>query len=282
MPRPTHAHPTALISDEARIADDVKVGPYAIIEGPVTVGSGCVIGPHAHLIGPLTLGANNTIGTGTVLGGVPQHTAYKGETTNLEIGDGNTFREHVTVHRGMPLGVGASIGTTRIGNRGLFMVGCHVAHDCVVGDDVILANGALLAGHVTVGDRAFLSGNTAVHQFCQIGRGAMLAGVSVTTRDMPPFWIMQGVNTVRGLNVLGMKRAGVSPADRAAARKAFRIIYLTRPAVPLTESLARIEAELGTSPLAREIVAFIRGAKRGVPGPSHFREASDDELSAAA
>ncbi len=284
MPRPAlpNAHPTALVSDDARLPDDVQIGPYAVIEGPVTVGPGCVVGPHAHLIGPLALGANNRIGSGTVLGGDPQHLGYKGERTHVEIGDGNTFREHVTVHRAMPVGAGPGTGVTRIGNRGFFMAGSHVAHDCVVGDDVILANGALLGGHAVVGDRAFISGNSAVHQFCQIGRGAMVAGVSAATKDVPPFWIVQGINMVRGLNVLGMKRAGMAPSDRAAVRKAFRIIYYTRPALPMSEALLRIEAELGASPVVREIVAFIRGAKRGVSGPSKFREGSEDELSAAA
>lgn len=277
MPRPAlpYVHPTAIISDDAQLADDARIGPYSIVEGPVTVGSGCVIGPHTHLIGPLTLGANNTIGTGVVLGGSPQHLGYKGETTQLEIGNGNTFREHVTVHRGMPASAHGA-GTTRIGDRNLFMVGSHVGHDCVVGNDCILANGALLAGHVTVGDRALLSGNTAVHQFCRVGRLGLLSGLSAVSKDIPPFWIMQGLNTVRGINLIGMRRAGIPGAEILAVRKAFRILYLTRPAVPLPAALARIDAELGKLPAVRELLDFIGSSKRGILG-SHRIDTGEDE-----
>ncbi len=277
-----HAHPTALVSDEANLSPDVQIGPFAVLDGPVTVGPGCVIGTHARLSGPVTLGANNTVDTGAVIGGAPQHLGYKGEPTAVEIGDGNVFREHVTVHRAMPVGVGPGTGVTRIGNRNLFMAGSHVAHDCVVGDDVILANGALLGGHAVVGDRAFLSGNTAVHQFCRVGRLAFLSGVSATTMDIPPFWIMQDFNRVRGLNLVGMKRAGIAPAERTALRKAYRIIYLTRPALPMSAAVLRIEAELGEFPAIQELVEFIRSSKRGICGAHRGAAGGDDEKSAAA
>ncbi len=281
MPRPTHAHPTALISDDARLPDDVKIGPFAVIEGPVTVGPGCVIGPHAHLIGPVTLGANNRIGTGTVIGGAPQHLGYKGELTAVQIGDGNVFAEHVTVNRAMPTGTGPGTGVTRIGHRGFFMAGSHIAHDCLVGDDVIFANAALIGGHVTVGDRAFLSGNSAVHQFCRVGRLAFLSGSSASSKDIPPFFVMQDVNYVRGLNLVGMKRAGLAPAERVAIRKAFRIIYLTRPALPLTTALLRIEAELGPVPAVCELVEFIRTSKRGICGAHRLTGGGEDHEAAA-
>ena len=131
----TLIHPSAVISDEARLGEGVRVGPFVVIEGPVAVSAGTTIKPHAHLIGPLTLGANNDVGTGVVLGGAPQHLGYKGEATDLVIGDGNTFREHVTIHRGMPTGVGPGTGVTRIGDRNLFMANSHVAHYCVVGNE---------------------------------------------------------------------------------------------------------------------------------------------------
>jgi UDP-N-acetylglucosamine acyltransferase len=282
MSRPALAHPTAIISADARLADDVTVGPFTVIEGPVTVGAGCAIGPHAHLVGPLTVGANNQIGTGTVIGSPPQHLGYKGEPTRVEIGDGNVFREHVTVHRGMPVGVGPGTGVTRIGSRGFFMAGSHIAHDCVVGDDVIFANAALIGGHVTVGARAFLSGNSAVHQFCRVGRLAFLSGASASSKDIPPFFVMQDVNYVRGLNFVGMKRAGVPPAERIAVRKAFRIMYLTRPALPLGAALLRIEAELGTVPAVRELIDFIRTSDRGICGAHRLVSGEEDEESAAA
>jgi UDP-N-acetylglucosamine acyltransferase len=282
MPRPPspHVHPTALISDEARLPDDVRVGPFAVIEGPVAVGAGCVIGPHAHLIGPLTMGANNQVASGAVLGGAPQHLGYRGEPTAVEIGDGNTFREHVTVHRAMPAGSGPGTGVTRIGHRNLFMVGSHVAHDCVVGDDVILANSALLGGHVSVGDRAIISGNSAVHQFCRVGRLAFLSGASGSSKDIPPFWVMQDVNYVRGLNLTGMRRAGMPSPEVVAVRKAFRVIYLTRPALPLSAALLRIEAELGKFEAVRELVEFIRSSKRGICG-AHRLISGEGESDAA-
>lgn len=276
-----HVHPTAQISAEAALAPDVRVGPFAIIEGPVTVGPGTTIAGRSHLIGPLVLGANNQIHSGAVIGGDPQHLGYKGEPTNVEIGDGNIFREHSTVHRGMPVGVGPGTGTTKIGDRCLFMAGAHVAHDCVVGSDVILANGALLGGHVTVGDRALISGNSAVHQFCRVGRLALLSGTSASTKDIPPFWVMQNVNHVRGLNLVGMKRAGIAPAERVAIRAAFKIIYLSRPAMLLSAAVDRIEAELGQFEAIRELVEFIRTSKRGVAG-AHRYVAGDDGDSLAA
>ncbi|QEG28228.1 Acyl-[acyl-carrier-protein]--UDP-N-acetylglucosamine O-acyltransferase [Gemmata obscuriglobus] len=277
-----HVHPTAIVSPEANLLPDVKIGPYTIIEGPVTLGPGCVIGPHVQLIGPLTMGANNEVGAGSVLGGAPQHLGYKGEVTAVEIGSGNIFREHVTIHRGMPVGAGPGTGVTRIGDRGFFMAGAHIAHDCVVGNDVILANAALLGGHVTVGDRAFISGNSAVHQFCRVGRLAFLSGASGSSKDIPPFWVMQDVNYVRGLNLIGMRRAGIPPAERTAIRKAYRIIYMTRPALPLSAALARIEAEVGEFPAVQELVEFIRTSKRGICGAHRLAsDASDDESAAA-
>ena len=277
-----HVHPTAIISAEANLQPDVKIGPFAVIEGPVTLGPGCVVGPHAHISGPVTMGANNEIGTGAVIGAAPQHLSYKGEMTAVEIGSGNIFREHTTVHRGMPAGVGPGTGVTRIGDRGFFMAGAHVAHDCVVGNDVILANGALLGGHVTVAERAFISGNSAVHQFCRVGRLAFLSGASGSSKDIPPFWVMQDVNYVRGLNLIGMRRAGIPPAERTAVRKAYRIIYMTRPALPLSAALLRIEAEVGQFPAIQELVEFIRTSKRGICGAHRLAgDASDDESAAA-
>ena len=270
-PDPPRIHLTAIISAEAELADDVRVGPYVVIDGPVTVGPGCVIGPHAHLIGPLTLGKGNTIGFGSVVGGAPQHLAYNGEPTAVAIG---TFREHTTVHRGMPRGDGPGTGVTVIGSGNLFMGGSHVAHDCRVGDHGIFANGALLAGHVEVGDRVLLSGNSAVHQFCRVGRLALLSGASATSKDIPPFWVMQDVNRVCGVNVIGMRRAGVPTAEIQAVRKAFRLIYRERLTIPA--ALLRIEAELGQVPAIREVIDFIRTTKRGICGPGRFDSTAED------
>ena len=228
MSRPRRdIHPTAIVSPEAQIAEDVRIGPFVVIDGPVQLGTKTVIHPHAHLIGPLTMGANNEVGSGVVLGGAPQHLAYKGEPTTIAIGDGNIFREHSTVHRGMPIGTGPGTGITRIGNRNLFMAGSHAAHDCVIGNDCLFANGAALGGHVEVGDRALISGNSAVHQFCRVGRLAFLSGASATSKDMPPFWVMQDVNGVRGVNTIGMRRAGMMATEIQAVRRAF-LVHLRR------------------------------------------------------
>ena len=266
-------HPTAVISAEATLAPDVRVGPYAVIDGPVTLGPGCTVGPHAHLTGPLTAGKSNTFGTGAVIGGPPQHTAYAGEQTTIRIGDSNTFREHVTVHRGMPAGGGAGTGETVIGDGNLFMVGSHVGHDCRVGNHGIYANSALLAGHVEAGDRVFLSGNSAVHQFCRVGRLALLSGSSASSKDIPPFWVMQDVNRVCGVNVIGMRRAGVPAAEINGVRRAFRTIYMQGLTIPL--ALLKIEAEGGDLPAVRELVEFIRSSKRGVCGPASLHGAED-------
>jgi UDP-N-acetylglucosamine acyltransferase len=267
-------HPTAVVSDEAELGEGVRVGPFAVIEGPVVVGPGTTVRPHAHLIGPLTLGANNDVGTGVVLGGAPQHLGYKGEETDLVIGDGNAFREHVTVHRGMPRGAGPGTGVTRVGNRNLFMANSHVAHDCVVGSECMFANGAVIGGHVTVGDRALLSGNSAVHQFCRVGRLGLLSGASATSKDIAPFWIMQEVNQVCGVNVIGMRRAGMPPAEINAVRRAFAVIYVER--LPISAALLRIEAEYGHFAAIRELVEFIRTSKRGICGAGHYRAGAED------
>jgi len=273
MPSPP-VHPTAVVSADAQLAADVRVGPFAVIDGPVTLGAGCVVGAHVRLVGPLTAGRDNTFDTGAVIGGAPQHLGYKGELTDVEIGDGNTFREHTTVHRAMPLGVGPGTGVTRIGSNNLFMAGSHVAHDCVVGNFGIYANCALLGGHVETGDRVLLSGNSAVHQFCRVGRLALLSGSSASSKDVPPFWVMQDVNRVCGVNVIGMRRAGVPTVEIQAVRRAFRFIYIERMLIPT--AVMRMEAEFGQVPAVRELVAFIRTSKRGICGPAAFAAGAED------
>jgi UDP-N-acetylglucosamine acyltransferase len=250
-------HPTALVAPEADLGDDVEVGPFVVIEGAVRLGPGCVIRPYAYLIGPLTLGRGNKVFSGAVLGERPQHLKYNGEPTAVEIGDDNVFREHVTVHRGT-----TQSWKTVIGSRNMLMAGAHVAHDCRVGDGCILANGALLGGHCVVGDGAYLSGNCAVHQFVHVGRLALLSGASATSKDIPPFIVQQNVNTVVGVNVVGMRRAGMSGADIDAVRRAYHIIF--REGLTLPNALARLDAELGTVGAVRELVDFIRGSSRGI------------------
>lgn len=272
MPPPIH--PTAVVAPDARLAPDVTVGPFAVIDGPVELGPGCVVAAQARLIGPIVAGEKNTFDTGCVIGGAPQHTAYKGDPTRVAIGSGNTFREHVTVHRGMPVGAGPGTGETRIGDGNLFMAGAHVAHDCVVGSHGIYANSALLGGHVETGDRVFLSGNSAVHQFCRIGRLAFLSGSSASSKDIPPFWVMQDVNRVCGVNVVGMRRAGVPNAEIMAVRAVFRSIYVEKTLIPI--ALMRAEAAAGQLPAVRELIDFVRASKRGICGPSAFHATAED------
>lgn len=251
-------HPTAVIDPEADIAPGVQIGPYAIIEGPVEVGPGCVIEGHACLSGPLAMGHDNFVGHGAVLGKAPQHRGYQGEPTTLRIGNGNTFREHVTVHRGTVQGG----GETRIGDGNLFMVGSHIGHDCRVGNGCTLINGALVAGHVMLGDQCILSGHTAVQQRVRIGRLAMIGGLGSTTKDVPPFLLHQGYNSISSLNVIGLRRAGFSSEAIAALREAFRIVF--KEGRLLSSALERIEADLGGIAEVAEFVAFIRESTLGI------------------
>lgn len=255
--RTLQIHPTAVISAEAELADDVEIGPYVVVEGKVRLGSGCVLRPYAHLVGPLVMGKNNKVFSGAILGEQPQHIKYAGEPTSLEIGDNNVFREHVTIHRGT-----AHSMTTRIGSNNFFMAGCHVAHDCQIGNHCILANSALLAGHCVLEDNVFLSGNSAVHQFVRIGRLALLSGLSATTKDIPPFIIHQGINVAVGVNVVGMRRAGIPAEQIDAVRRAFHVLF--REERVLCDSLAWVEKELGNHAAVRELVTFIRQSARGI------------------
>lgn len=261
-------HPTAVVSPDARLAADVRVGPYAIIDGPVELAAGCAVHAHAHLMGRVTAGEGNDFGPGCVIGDRPQHLGYKGEPTTVTIGHGNTFREHTTVHRGMPVGAGR--GVTTIGDGNYFMCGSHVGHDCIVGNNVILVNGTLLGGHVEVGDRALISGNSGIHQNCRVGRLALVRGLSTVTMDVPPFWMLKTPNAPAGVNLIGMRRAGMASADIQAVRKAFNLLY--RGDLMLSLAVARVEAELGANPAVREVIAFIRSSKRGIPGSHRANE----------
>lgn len=261
-------HPTAVISAEAELADDVVVGPFAVIEGAVKIGPGCVLRPHVHLCGPLTMGAGNQVFGGAVLGERPQHMKYNDEPTRTEIGDHNIFREHVTVHRGT-----THSWATRIGSHNFFMAHSHVAHDCQIGSRCVMANGALLGGHCIIHDGAFLSGNAALHQFCIVGRLAMLGGGSINTKDVPPFVIQQGINCLMGVNVVGMRRAGLSNEQITAVRRAFRILF--HEGNLLSVAMPQVEQELGASDVVTELLTFIRQSKRGVCGMrQHNREAA--------
>jgi UDP-N-acetylglucosamine acyltransferase len=259
-------HPTAIIDPAAQLAPDVQVGPYAIIDSGVTLGPGCIVRPHAHLVGPLTMGRNNLIGTGAVIGERAQHLRYDGPNMGVTIGDDNTFREHTTVHSG------TTEHATRIGHRNYFMANSHAAHDCEIGNQCIFANGALLAGHVTVADSVFISGNCAVHQFTHVGRLAMMSGGATTSKDIPPFFVQEGRNRVVGVNVVGMKRVGISSEQIDAVREAYRMLYMQRKVLPA--AVETIERHLGHVDVVAELIAFIRTSKRGITFTCGYRAAA--------
>jgi UDP-N-acetylglucosamine acyltransferase len=247
--------PTARVSPEARLGAGVTVGAYAVVEAGTVIGDRTELRSHVVLKRGTTLGADNVVHEGAVLGGEPQDLSCAGGETRLLIGDRNRIREHVTIHRSA-----RPEGLTVVGSDCYLMAYSHVAHDDRLADGVILANSVALAGHVELGDRAFLSGGVVVHQFCRVGRLAMVGGNSKIVQDCLPFVITDGVpGRARGLNVVGLRRAGIGPAARRALKEAYRL--LLRSALPLEEALARIAA-LG-EPLADEMIAFVRGSARG-------------------
>lgn len=254
-----HIHPTALISPDAVIADDVVIGAYSIVEGRIRIGAGNILHARTHLIGPLTIGEGNEFYSNVIIGEKPQHFLYKDEPTSIEIGDQNVFRENVTIHR-------ATTGSwvTKLGNSNYLMAGAHVAHDCRIGNKCILANNSLIGGHVELADSVFISGNAGVHQFCRLGRLSFLSGTSGTTKDIPPFIIQQNINHVVGVNIIGMRRAGLSSAQINAIRRVYHIMYLQHLSVP--NALAECEAELGHIDVVQEYIRFVRESKRGING----------------
>lgn len=250
-------HLTALISPDAELADDVQIGAHVIIEGRVKIGPGCVIKTHAYLIGPLTMGRGNTVFSRAVLGERPQHSHYQDEATGVEIGEHNVFREQVTVGRGT-----TQAWTTKIGSGNYFMVNSHVGHDCQVGNRCTMANGALLGGHCQVGDGAFLSYNAAAHQFVRIGRLALLGSGSYTSKDMPPYAMQQRINVIEGVNIDGMRSAGMNSAQIQNVELAYHVLFLE--GLPLPTAMIQVEQTLGTAPEVAELITFIRGSVRGI------------------
>ncbi len=250
-------HPTALVDPRAEIHPEAEIGPYVVIEGPVRVGRGTRVMAHAYLTGLTEIGENNQIHIGAVIGHEPQDLAYKGSPTYLKIGHHNIIREHVQIHRGTQ-----PESTTSLGDHNFIMHHAHVAHNCRIGNHTIVAGGALLAGYVEVEDGAFVSGNCVVHQFVRIGRLALLRGLSRTSRDVPPFCIMDGTHTVRGVNLVGLRRAGYSGEQIRHIRRAFFRLFRRR--VNLARALEELEAEGPLSAEVAYLVGFIKSSKRGV------------------
>ena len=260
-------HSTVIIDPKADLHESVKVGPYAVIDAGVIVGPDCNVGPHVHLTGQTTIGRGNQIHAGAVIGDVPQDLKYNGGSTQLRIGDENIFREHVTIHRSNTPGEDTTIGT---GN--FFMAHSHVGHNSLVGDHNAFANGVLIAGHVEIADRAFIAGNCLVHQFVRIGTLALMQGGAAISKDLPPYTIAHGDNSVCGLNTVGLRRAGYASDQRQALKGIYRKLFLDGKNI--TEV---VEAVLMDSPDEQErtMLEFIAASKRGVCG--HVgRKANDD------
>ncbi len=251
-------HPTAVIDRKASIGEGCEIGPYCVIGADVELGEGCRLQHHVSLAGPSRFGKENVFFPFSTLGQRTQDMKYAGEPTRLDVGDGNTFREFVTVHRGTAPGA-----STRIGSRGNFLAYVHIAHDCTVGDEVVFSNNGTLAGHVEVGDCANLGGLTAVHQFCRIGAHAMTGGCSKIGQDVPPFMLADGNPAkVRSYNKVGMERRGFDPQTMRAVREAYRIIY--RLSLNLKQAIEAMRADLPELPEIEQIVAFVASSPRGI------------------
>lgn len=249
-------HPTAIIDARAEVHPHAEIGPYVVIDGSVRVGPDTRVLAHATLLGWTRIGAGNVIHTGAVLGDEPQDLAYDGSESYLHIGDRNVIREHVHIHRGTQ-----PRSATIVGNDNYFMNNSHVAHNCRVGDHVILANGAVLGGHVEVEDHVFLSANCAVHQFVRIGRLALMRGLSRSSRDVPPFCIVDGTHTVRALNRVGLQRAGFTGVQIRELQRVFRRLF--RCARNLAVAVRQIDRST-CSPEVGYLLDFICASRRGV------------------
>jgi UDP-N-acetylglucosamine acyltransferase len=251
--------PTAIIDSKARLADNVTVGPFSVIGPDVTIGDGTVIGSHVVIKGPTSIGKDNNIYQFSSIGENPQDKKYASEITRLEIGDRNTIREFCTMHRGTK----QDRSVTQIGSDNLFMAYTHVAHDCVIGNHVIMANGASLAGHVRLNNHAILGGFTLVHQFTQIGQYSFAAMGSAITQDIPPFVMVGGRPTrPHGINSVGMERNGISPEDIRLIRKAYKMIYKMN--LRLDEAIDQMEDLAGDSKELSDMVSFLRNVTRGI------------------
>lgn len=251
-------HPTAVVENGAELGTGVKVGPFAYIQAGARIGDGSVIGPHACVMRHTTLGANCDVHAGAVLGDTPQDLAFKDTPSLVRIGNRCVIREGVTVHRGTK-----PESVTETGDECFLMANSHLAHNVRLGSGVILANGALLAGYVEVGDRAFISGNVVVHQFVRIGRLAMLGGMSGVSKDVPPFCLVRGgdTNTVTAMNIVGLRRAGIKAEERASLSKTFAMVY--RSGMNVSQALEAL-GKLSLSGPAAEFVRFIETSKRGI------------------
>jgi len=258
-------HPTAIVSGAAQLADGVEIGPWCVIEGDVTIGENTRLQHRVSLKGPLTLGPSNLVYPNALIGYEPQDRKFDPDTpgAGIVIGEDNILREGVTIHRA------TGDRPTTVGDHNYLMANSHIAHDCIVGSHCMFANGALLGGHVDLGDRVVLGGNAVVHQFCRVGRLAMISGIRGITRDLPPFCVVYDPRRVGSLNLVGLRRAGyrkhIDPLNRA-----FKILYRQNHTMPV--ALERIRSEVGDDPLVREFTDFVASSERGITLYSSSRD----------
>lgn len=252
-------HPTAIVEEGAAVGANVKIGPFCYVDSKVEIGEGTELLSHVVVKGPTTIGKDNRIFQFASIGEQCQDLKYKGEDTKLIIGDRNTIRESVTMHRGTI----QDSGITRVGSDNLFMINAHVAHDCVIGDRCIFANNATLAGHVTIGNQVIVGGMSAIHQFCHVGDHSMLGGGSIVVQDVPPYVMAQGNHCAPfGINVEGLKRRGFEKPEIHAIRRAYKSLY--RNGLTLDDAKAEIAKEIETYPAVKLFLEFLEQSQRGI------------------
>ena len=261
-------HPSAIVEAGASLGPGVQVGPFSFVGSEVVIGDQSIIQTHVVLEGRVVVGKNNSIGHGSIIGGLPQDAGFDpGTRSGVELGNGNVIREHCTIHRGTTDG-----SATRLGDGNFLMAGAHLGHDVQVGNEVVIANNCLLGGHVRIGDRAFLGGGTVFHQFTRVGRLVMTQGNSGFGKDIPPFVVAAQRNVIAGLNVVGMRRAGFSVAERSEIKRAFQLLY--RSGLNRRQVLDRV-ADTDWGPLGREFFDFV--AQTGKRGLVPYRRGADAE-----
>jgi len=254
-----NVHPTAIISPEATLAEGVEVGPYSIIGPECHIGKNTSIGPHVVIASHTDIGEGCRISQFASLGGPPQDLKYRGEPTRVVIGNFNTIKEYVTINRATI----ADIGVTLIGDHNLLMAYCHVAHNCKLGNHIVMSNAANLAGHIHVEDFAIIGGLSGVHQFTRIGAHCIIGGASAVTKDVPPFVMASGnFAKLYGLNMIGLKRRGFTDDALQALKKAYRIVF--RSSLLLSAAIKKVEQEVEDLPEVRQFLTFLKESKRGL------------------
>jgi len=252
-------HPTAIVSSEARLEEGVEIGPYSIIGSDVNIGKNTIIGPHVVIDSQTDIGVGCRIFQFSSIGAVPQDLKFKGEATRTIIGNYNTIREYVTIHRA----TSADIGVTIMGDHNLLMAYCHIAHNCKLGNRIVMANAANLAGHIHIEDNAIIGGLTGIHQFTRIGAHCIIGGCSAVAKDVPPFVMASGnMAKLYGLNMIGLKRRNFSPETIQSLKQAYRLVF--RSSLLLKTAIAKVKAEVADIPEVRQFVDFIENSQRGI------------------